>query len=507
MLRSLVLASFLLVTSSIVACGSDDDGPGVDAGVDAGGDAGVDAGSDAGVVPGELSDYCRPLALQICESAESCGCGEVFPSGALDVEACAARFEVTCLESWQPLVAAGAVVDGLAAAECARLVEEATVECAAPSGLAAFAVCAPFVVEPVAIGEACSTIYCANGEGFCRREEGPTGICTTRGAEGEACSDMFSCATGLACDGERCARLAEVGEACTQPSGCRPPAQCVGGRCELLRAVDGACEDTTQCAFGSVCVAGRCAERAAPTCDDVEAPCGNLTTCGRLSACRAPADVGEACVENADCRAELFCADDSKTCATRPAEGASCGNGVICGVGLGCDADGGSGTCAALPTSGEPCLFGERGPFLCAEGLACRDGVCGALPNEGEACAGLDTCAAGLGCSFEATGSVCVVPRGAGEPCQNNQACRADHHCAPSGSCAPDVAPGETCVLGAGDCAGACTLGDDGGFVCLAERLSDGDRCADDGDCADGLTCRARAEDSRCVAQVCSSVL
>jgi hypothetical protein len=62
-------------------------------------------------------------------------------------------------------VDAGAVIDGAAARACVEAVRDGTPSCARPDGTVAFAVCAPFAVEPVAIGEACQTPYCAGGEG------------------------------------------------------------------------------------------------------------------------------------------------------------------------------------------------------------------------------------------------------------------------------------------------------------------------------------------------------
>ncbi len=462
----------------------------------------ADAGSDAGSV-GTLADYCVPLAEGLCTRASDCGCGVVLPGGTLDIAACTERWRAECEAAWGPFVAAGARVDPARAAACVETIGAASPSCGAPSGVAAFALCEPFVIDAAALGEPCASPYCADGAGVCRMTGEGRGTCEPRVAASGRCDDMFSCETGSACVEGSCQGLASEGEACTSDLACLPPLLCLGDTCRPRAAVGGACEDTRGCERGLVCQGGVCATRAGSGCDESR-PCGSLEGCAAPPSCRAPLAEGEACRDNADCAPALYCADATHTCVARPTDGTACGNGVICAAGLGCDLDG-AGTCRALGGMGAPCLFGEFGPFLCAAGLACTEGACGPIPGEGQACAGTDTCAEGLGCAFGPTGSICVVPRGEGEACENRQACRVELHCGATGTCTADVPEGAPCDPGLGDCGGACVPDASGGFVCRA-RLAEGATCLDDLDCASGLTCLVRAEDTRCLAEVCGSL-
>lgn len=508
MSRSHPLVAVTSLVLAHVAFGCGGESPVPDAGaIDA---SGLDAASsddtarpvDAPSAPGELADYCRPLAELLCMRASSCGCGAILPGGVLDVAACTARWQGDCEAAWGPFVAAGARVDAARAMACVDVVADATPTCAPPSGLAAFALCEPFVIDPAGLGERCASPYCAGGEGVCARG-GASPTCVARGGADAVCDDMFSCATGLACLGGRCAPPGDVGAACTIPTECLPSLVCVAGEC-AARAPSGAhCTDSSACEPGLLCEGGVCASRTGTQCDDAH-PCGSLERCAQPSSCRAPLGLGGACRENADCEASLYCEDATHTCAARPTEGMACANGVICAPGLGCDMDGG-GTCRVLGGAGMPCLFGEFGPFLCAEGFACAGGTCGALPTEGQACAGVDTCAAGLGCAFGPGGSICVVPRAEGEACENRQACRAELFCGSSGTCEPDAAIGAPCDPSLGDCGGACVLDDSGGFTCRAP-LAEGAGCLANEDCGAGLTCLVRSEDTRCLAEICASL-
>ena len=446
-----------------------------------------------------LGEFCHPLAMNLCASAMTCGCGDILPGG-LDIAACTARYEAECTSAWQPFVLAGAIIDPIAAAACAATIEANSVACAAPSGVAAFALCAPFAVDPVGLGEDCAAPYCAGGNGYCAGN-----TCVARSAVGEPCEDMFRCATGLVCNEGMCAALLPGGgDACLSNLDCHPTLSCIDGTCEALHTTGADCTSTRDCARGLVCTAGTCTARSGANCGEIN-ECGNLAQCAQPSSCRAPLTAGLTCVTNSDCAPSLYCADASKTCVTRPAIGARCGNGVICAAGAGCDADSSDGVCRALGAAGTACLFGESGPFVCRAGLACTDNVCGALPTEGENCAGVDICAPGLGCAFGPKGSTCITPRTTGESCENRQACRTDHYCGAAGTCRPDVAIGATCSPDFGDCGGACVPDASGGFTCRAS-LSEGGTCLALTDCSEGLTCLVRAEDTRCIADICASL-
>ena len=497
------LALGALLTSSLLGCEST---PAADAGFDARADtANHDAAAADAVIALDafsadpLGAFCTPLAMNLCASAMTCGCGDLLPGG-LDLSACSARFEAQCREAWAPFVTAGATFDPVLGAACAATIQANSVPCATPSGVAAFALCTPFAVDPAGLGEDCAAPYCAGGNGYC---QGNT--CVPRGAVSAPCSDMYSCATGLVCNGTECAALLPSGAAgCTSNLDCRPPLSCIDGTCEALHVTGAACTSTRDCARGLVCNASVCSARSGTTCSERN-ECGNLAQCARPSSCRAPLARGASCITNTDCAASLYCNDATQTCLDRPAAGARCGNGIICAAGAGCDADSSDGFCRAAGPAGSSCLFGEFGPFVCATGLACLEGTCGGLPVEGEPCAGIDVCAPGLGCAFGPKGSVCVTPGGAGASCQNRQACRADHYCSAGGTCEPDVALGTACDPGLGNCGGACVPDSSGGFTCRAS-VAEGDACLDVADCTSGLTCRVREEDTRCIADICAAL-
>lgn len=448
-----------------------------------------DAGSDAPATAGDLmADFCAPLAAQICDGAADCGCGALVPGGTLDRDACVARWTTRCTDAWQPFVTAGATVDAAAAAACVDALAAGTPACAAPSGTVVFAVCAPFVVQPVAIGAACTAPYCAGGDGVC-----VGGTCQMRGASGATCEDMFSCATGLVCDGGTCAALGAAGATCTGDVTCTPPLRCLGGTCGTLRAAGETCSATSECAIGLRCE-GTCVAPGA-SCSGSDS-CGNGSACGGLRSCTARLGAGETCAEDRDCEASLYC---DGTCIARPSDGETCARGTVCAAGLGCDTDGG--TCRPLPTDGAACAFGEMGP-ICATGFACVDGsTCGPLPTEGQMCAGVE-CAAGLGCDFTPEGSFCIVPRTEGGSCESDRSCAAAFHCGPSGTCEVDLAAGAPCSVG-NECAGICAPDASGGLACR-DAPARGDTCLFSDECPLADTCRATSP--ACFPEICGAL-
>jgi hypothetical protein len=482
-----------------------DPDPAVDAGRSDGGasdggssDAAFDAGLDASTPDGGGSDlnavFCEPLAAFVCGSASDCGCGALVPGGALDRDACVARWTVRCAALWQPFLDAGAVLDPAAASACIDAVRAGTPACARPSGTVVFAECRPFLIDPAAIGAPCTSPYCAGGDGVCVE-----GMCAMRGAAGASCGDMFGCATGLACDGERCFELRDSGAACTVDLECAPPLRCVSGAsgtvCGALGEIDAPCIAASDCAIGLVCEDGACS--AGPAACDDGATCGHAAMCGGARTCVPRSPAGAECAGDRDCEASLFC--DGGTCTARPGDGDSCARGTVCAAGLGCDTDGG--TCRPLPTGGMPCAFGERGP-LCADGFACADGtVCGPLPVAGEPCAGTE-CAPGLGCDFTPEGSICIVPREEGGSCESDRSCAAAFHCGPSGTCEADLPAGSPCTVG-NECAGICGPDASGGLSCR-DAPDEGDPCVFADDCPASATCAA--EERRCFPEICAEL-
>lgn len=483
-LASLILSIMLV----LAACGEDDLTPAHDGGVS---DAGpLDASPDGSATPGDLArDFCHPLADFICTSAATCGCGAMVPGGALDLAACTTRWAAKCMDAWQPFVSAGAQIRTGAASACLETLRARTPSCARPDGAIMFAVCAPFAIEPVGLGDACATPYCAGGSGAC-----VSGTCVPRGEVGATCGDMFSCATGLACNGDVCTALLDAAATCAADLDCAPPLRCFGGACHALGLAGASCTDASECAIGLTCTASTCTAPSATTCA-TSADCGNRAECGGARSCSPRLSAGAVCVQDGDCAASLYCDDTSKRCIARPTVGVACGRGVLCDVGLGCDT---ADNCAALPTSGQPCVMGEFGPFLCADGLCCVDGTCGAPPGVGAPCASDNRCAAGLGCDFSPAGSLCIVPRTEGGSCESDGSCADGFHCG-SGGCTADLPTGSPCSVG-NECVGVCGLGPSGGLECR-DAPAEGDPCLFSDECPAALACTAPT--LSCLPEIC----
>jgi hypothetical protein len=483
------LGSLLLsIALSLTACGDDDVTPTPDGGpLDAGS---LDASPDGSTTAGDLArDFCGPLADFVCTSAASCGCGAIVPGGALDQVACTAGWTAKCMAAWQPFVTAGAAIDTAAATACVETLRGRTLPCARPDATIMFAVCAPFAIQPVALGEACTSPYCAGGAGGC-----VSGTCVARGITGAACGDEYGCATGLACNASVCSPLLAADASCAADLDCAPPLHCIAAHCRPLGIAGAACADASDCSLGMTCTASTCTAPSTTACT-TSTDCGNRSTCGGASSCQPRGSDGTACTQDGDCVAGSYCDDTSHACIPRPAAGSPCARGVLCGTGLGCDT---AGNCATLPTSGQPCAMGEMGPFLCADGLGCIDGNCGALPGVGATCASDNRCAAGLGCDFSPAGSLCIVPRTEGGSCESDRSCAAGFHCGP-GTCTADLPTGSPCSVG-NECAGVCGIGPGGALECRDAPLA-GDPCIFPDECPTALTCAAGT--LSCLPEIC----
>ncbi|MCS6798606.1 MAG: hypothetical protein NZ898_08750 [Myxococcota bacterium] len=454
-----------------------------------------DGGSDAAA--GSIRDFCEPLARGICERAGLCGCGAALPGGRLDVEGCANRLAVACARTWGEM-SEDAVVDAERAARCAETILERTPRCGVPL-LVVLAACEPFIVSAVGVGEPCAAGFCAGGMGVCL-----DGRCEPRMGEGAACESPLQCERGLVCVEGRCRRaLAEGASGCRLDFDCEAPLVCAAGRCVRPAAEGAACADRNACAEGLRCVDGRCARAPSEPCATDEA-CASRTRCWQPSTCRPRAGRGAACREDRDCNADLYCDGGSGRCAERPAVDEPCADEVICAPELACDSPSG-GRCRLAPVEGQPCAFGRFGPNRCGPGLTCVAGTCRTPPGEGEACGMTDdtfVCREGLGCAFGPSGSTCRPLAGEGAACESSQTCQAHLHCSREGRCARDVETGAPCDPSLDDCAGACVLDATAGYRCQGLQ-PEGAACRDAGDCADGLSCTARPDDARCLAEIC----
>lgn len=488
---SLVALSSLHLVTLVAACGDDADGGAGGSGASGGegaasttggaggqGAAGGAGGSGGvgGVGGGEpltpeealeatVDALCPGYAERYCSAAAGpCGCVEApgFPGGA----DCLASFEANCrqeLASYLPAVQGGQAEYHPEGAEACFAALEPLIDVCLLLPNDVFFVECPIIAPPGGFGELpgegepCD-LPCAKGL-RCDLD----GLCATPGSAGDDCGGLPECALDLTCNlphegGEgTCAALdlAGLGDACPGPDACTGDNQCMASvRKECVQAAPGSdCQFDTQCAASDYCVL-------------------------------APPD------------------QSSGVCGPRPGLGEPCGNGVACEVGLGCELE--SVLCEALPEEGSPCAAGPDGPFLCAPGLGCfPDEGCAPLPAEGEACSiGLPNCEPGLGCAFEAEGSICRVPVGVGSPCQNDMTCEADLFCNfADGTCTPHFAVGTPCSAG-NECGpdGACLPDANFIFRC-APAPGEGDACFLD-ECTGGLTCRSPYTEGACVPEV-----
>lgn len=407
--------------------------------------------------PGEglaatVAALCPGYAEAFCGAA--CGCADApgFP------EDCVAAFTGSCaaqVERFAPLVERGeAVFLPGGAATCLENFAPLAAACVPfPEDLFYF-VCP--IIEPPGgfpplpgLGEPCEGA-CASG-----LRCGTEGKCLSPGGTGASCVSAYDCAMNLVCADGQCVapRLGDRGKACTRQDEC-------GGETVCLASARKVCR---------VPVAGPC--RSDEDCPD-HAWCDGL-------------------VEGGECK-------------PGGASGELCGNGIVCQEGLACSSA--DGRCGPFPGRGEPCAMGRFGPFLCADGLACRDDVtCGDVPGEGQTCAlGKPACADGLGCAFTPEGSVCRVKADAGATCENDDTCRDDLFCDfGSNTCTPFLAKGELCTDG-NECGPVGSCLPDASFVFrCADKPGVGGECFLD-DCQAGLVCRTPYEAGMCAPVLCS---
>jgi hypothetical protein len=152
---------------------------------------------------------------------------------------------------------------------------------------------------------------------------------------------------------------------------------------------------------------------------------------------------GSPCFSSSECvsgSCEIGICDPSVTCCAGQCAaqdvvagiGQPCGTGTTtCQDGAYCQFTGGTAVCTAKAAAGQPCQgFGE-----CASGLWCRTqtlgvgtGTCARLPATGQPCdeQNLPCDSIGDGCG---PGGVCVPRVGAGGPCAGDGNCRSDTTC------------------------------------------------------------------------------
>lgn len=409
--------------------------PGTRGSVDGGSAAAPDGGGvqpdgrrDAGSAPGfTAANTCAQVNAARCAALQRCG---LVANGSAAARDCAAFLvETSCGPSlWPARVAAGtlrllpSVAYACAQAWVVRpcdLVTETPDVCegflqpAAGSGGSCYGgpwtecpagevcrglACPRSCRQPGNAGEDCSADGdCATDEGlYCQLDgEGTTGACAVPAGTGEACGALTRCAQGRFCnDSGACEPKHTLGLPCSEDSQCLETLYCALlpgetlARCQQ-RLPDGmACQQSSQCRPGSACVpqSGTCAPRGPLP---VGADCGTgqvcapgLTCVGRTATnagvCLAPMAEGTPCLHATDCEPHLSCIPYSGPadlrCGGRLPTGAGCAVDRDCQALSACI----SGTCAPLPSAGQPCT-----------GHGCLYGSCALQPDGGSACAGL----------------------------------------------------------------------------------------------------------------------
>jgi len=257
--------------------------------------------------------------------------------------------------------------------------------------------------------------------------------------------------------------------------------------CEAIEARDiGPCEEAFE---GLVEPGGACV---------MEADCAGEAYCALGAACPGVCTRrvggGESCTTNETCQSGFVCSGGS--CVAPAGAGEACGGGsaVVCESGLLCAGEGDMepGTCKAFDdifteALGEPCTLVDGLDPLCEEGLSCVVESFDFATMEV-----IETCAA-----RSSSGGACQI--GFPEVCPTGEYCNADPMAGSfDGACVPLPAAGETCREvdeGLGQpCAPAhaCVSG-----TCRALQAN-GASCSSDGECYSG-----NCEASLCSAPTC----
>jgi hypothetical protein len=213
----------------------------------------------------------------------------------------------------------------------------------------------------------------------------------------------------------------EKGAACSVTPGAAPcdwphGANCNAGKCRVQGPAGTPCDnaddcDTLACSDAGTCFGYADAGEACTWLGTPQVPpCAPGLWCDSqldVGHCLALGATGAACFANTDCQKGLKCGPSSDAgfgmgrCTSPLPLGATCGTQTTsdCATGLFCDYTGSTGTCAALPTQGQPCVSFSSG---CAAGLLCTstDGgstVCMKLSCLGQTCGdGMNACGAGV---------------------------------------------------------------------------------------------------------------
>lgn len=239
------------------------------------------------------------------------------------------------------------------------------------------AACDALFVGHVAAGGACAIDEECVGDSFCSVTTACPGTCQARSGSGAACTRDEGCQSGLKCTSSACAAPGGMGAACQGTT----HVECGGG---------------LSCVGGSTTATGICNTTASVFSIASGQPC-NLA-------------MSQLCQSGLSCTATSLtvqeCVAGGLTAGTacHAAVPDQCGAGLYCNdlaVGMG-DIDG---TCATLPTDGQPCATGGFLTSPCVNGLSCHDGTCHTINANGGSCMTGDDCFSGL-----CNGTTCAAP-------------------------------------------------------------------------------------------------
>ena len=444
--------------------------------------------------------YCRLAAQFFCETGARCNCEKW--EGFISVGACKTILENRCFERisflFDGLSSGSLELKASSLEACAETVQKSALSCEVPNPLAFASACSDIVVEKVEAGMPCSFegVLCADGEGLCF-----SGLCNPLPELGQGCESL--CRKGGVCIDGTCKPLQGKGRICSKDIECDMGLLCVNGRCDEIQSGKTICESDQDCGYWEKCVENRCTFGQF-SCTTDPLMCGNRTKCyfNAERRCAPKGGVGASCKDSNECQDGYYCAQGS--CKEVPKEGELCGDGIYCADGLACSLD--SGTCNTKPDYGEPCALGPNGPFICKDGLGCRNDICMELPGLGDECTADAQCAEGFACNFTANGSFCDYPHRLGERCQTDQTCAKGLYCDfSSNQCEEQHQEGAPCKIG-NECADGltCTPDKNLGFAChKVPTLSE--PCF--AKCADGLFCKTFDVEGICLPSICTIVV
>lgn len=410
--------------------------------------------------------WCEPFADRFCETIERCGCDSA-PGWPEDCHGLAMR---TCQRNLA--ITAATLPDGFLIStdgipKCLAEVDEAFARCDRTNA----------TEFPVI----CQLVVPLEGASFPRA--------------GEPCTNGGLCSRGLRCGSDRiCRQPHPIGDRCASDGECEFPNVCRSDGCE-----DGICR--------SLCVAPAAPANIGQSClfgcsENMECGLSRRQTCIAIS----PTDL---CFSDFECATNQFCnfeTSPNPRCNALPREGSRCVDGFRCAPGLSCDPN--TGLCALPPRAGQRCIGQETGNPSCAEGLACHiDGICGAPGERGETCIfGLNGCAAGLTCNFDALGQPrCTDFVEIDGQCQNDAVCRPEAACDfRTFTCQLRHLEGERCDDGRRCAVDTFCVDKLPGELRCAKVTKEGDPCA--GVCPDDLRCRSVDAQGVCVPPICNSV-